>query len=272
MSKLKLKPEIDYKLIFKLGKPYLKVLKTGLDAGTLITVFNQYGFRPVLASDDVIKFDALKWFEEHKIRARFAEDWLLEMAVNMSSHAKERATSRDGKPVGISRDMIQQIIDKNEQKILAFGQRHPTLILKKGDLNIVGALDKEGGSYVFDVITVMKKSNFHPNNPYDRMVTMKELSVQQQQQVPQYTKPTQSKPNFYTKPSQPSSLKRLKRLPKPAKAKAPARPALPAKQRVPKVAMTTPWNTPSVVNRATAPEKMSQGYSFVKNVDAKGRY
>jgi len=217
------------------------------------------------------------------MKVRFSENWLDEMAVNMSAHATQRAAERHGKPAGISKAQIANVVNSNEQKIIALGQRYPHLILKTPDaLNIVGSLNREGGDYVFDVITVMRKQNFKPNNPYDKVVRVKEDEMatfeeligtalrQQQQQRPKFTRPTQPKPNYYSKPTLPSSQKARKKLPKPTQPTRPKAPTQPQKQTMRKAQMTTPWGTKTVVDKRNQQDKMRVGYTFDKDVDAQG--
>jgi len=102
-------------------------------------------------------------------------DAIIEMAVHMSAHAADRAVTRDGKPVGITQDFIQHVIDAAENKILQLGKKFPTLIIKTRDaINIVGALSQQAGEWVFDVITVMVKKNFIPKNAWDKVINVNE--------------------------------------------------------------------------------------------------
>jgi hypothetical protein len=107
------------------------------------------------------------------------DEKLLEMAVQMSAHATDRAVTRDGKPVGITKDTIQHIINSAEDKILELGQKYSTLVIKTGNaLNIVGAVAQEAGRWVFHVITIMIKKNFVPKNAWDKVVYVNELKAE----------------------------------------------------------------------------------------------
>lgn len=100
---------------------------------------------------------------------------IIEMAVHLTTHATDRATTRDGRPVGLTREKIQNIIDSVEDKIIELGSKSATIILKTQDaINIVGSLSQQAGHWVFDVITIMIKKNFVPKNSWDKVVYVKE--------------------------------------------------------------------------------------------------
>lgn len=98
-----------------------------------------------------------------------------EMAVQLTQHAAERSTHRDDSPFKVTKQTIQDIVDSAEDKIINFGQQYRTLVLKtQNAINIIGTLSKSAGDWVFRIITVMVKPDFHAR-PEDKVVYVNEM-------------------------------------------------------------------------------------------------
>jgi len=114
------------------------------------------------------------------VKVKFNEN----IDVLLTKHASERSIERNGQPVNITKDQIENILNSAESKIIQLGKKFPTLIIKtKNALNIVGKLIQSGSDYFFQVIILMFKKNFVPNNLHDKVVYIKEYKQIQRKTI-----------------------------------------------------------------------------------------
>lgn len=84
--------------------------------------------------------------------------------VELSKHSIDRSHYRDGKTLDIKKQEIEKLVDKSSNILIKNWNRFQTFVIHgmKSKLNIVGALTKKTGKWVFKVITVMLKDTFEP--------------------------------------------------------------------------------------------------------------
>jgi hypothetical protein len=114
----------------------------------------------------VIDWSALK---DHDLQ------WLSEdLAPAFSAHSIDRAEERSEDNLNVAKKEISDLIYKAKDQLESFAGKFRTFILKgRNDLNVVGALIKQGANYIFKIITVMWKKNFYPK-PNDKVIDLKE--------------------------------------------------------------------------------------------------
>lgn len=114
----------------------------------------------------IIDWSALK---DHDLQ------WLSEdLAATFSAHSIDRAEERSEDKLDIAKKEISDLIYKAKDQLESFAGKFRTFILKgKNDLNVVGALIRQGANYIFKIITVMWKKNFYPK-PNDKVIDLKE--------------------------------------------------------------------------------------------------
>jgi len=98
-------------------------------------------------------------------------DWSLllneeqhEIDVLLTTHAMDRSRERNGLPINIKREDIEELVRKSANILTKNLQGAKTFVIHglKSNLNIVGALVRKGKEWIFKVITVMLKSHFFP--------------------------------------------------------------------------------------------------------------
>jgi hypothetical protein len=108
--------------------------------------------------------------------------WLDEaLTPEFSGHSVDRAIERSDDSLDVARKEISDLIYKAKDQLESYAGKFKTFIIKgKNNLNVVGALIKQGFNYVFKIITVMWKKNFVPNNSNDKviMTEAKEICVE----------------------------------------------------------------------------------------------
>jgi hypothetical protein len=86
--------------------------------------------------------------------------------IEITKHGEDRSNKRYGKEVNINKNMVIDLINKCKDTILKSSSKFETFVIHslKSKLNIVGALVKTKGKYLFKVITVMIKDVFYPKS------------------------------------------------------------------------------------------------------------
>jgi len=84
--------------------------------------------------------------------------------VVLTHHGKERSKTRYNTSVDIKKNEIENLIDKSSEMLIKNASNFKTFVIHgiKSHLNVVGALLKKAGKWVFEVITVMIKDTFYP--------------------------------------------------------------------------------------------------------------
>lgn len=86
--------------------------------------------------------------------------------IQMTQHGNERSRERYGRKVNIKKEDIEKIVNNAKNNLMQFIPKFSTFVLHglKSKLNVVGSFFKNGGKYIFKVITVMIKDKFFPRD------------------------------------------------------------------------------------------------------------
>lgn len=98
-----------------------------------------------------------------------------EIAVTLTNHAIDRSAFRYNQPVNIQKEEIERLVQAAKAKLIKRSKEFTSFVIHgaKNLLNVVGTLYRRGKDWVFRVITVMRKNEFH-KRPEDAYVEVNE--------------------------------------------------------------------------------------------------